>query len=304
MVPVLKSIDLNTEKKGWPWNVEVSSHIYKERPIWPKISIVTPSYNQGKFIEETIRSVLLQNYPNLEYIIIDGGSTDGTIDIIKNYASQITYWVSEKDNGQSNAINKGLSRCTGNILHWLNSDDYLLFNALYHIGSFPWQEDTGAVVGIGHKVDLKGSIKYTPNVPDLSFNILLHWVGYANFMQPACFFSAKAWKECGPLNETLHFCLDVDLWLKIAQKYKFEKIHENLAHAYIHEQAKTTAEKEKMKIETALLVATYGGFEVGRKVLYQFVEEYHLYRKTHHLIFYNPFVKLVKKVVNKICKFF
>ncbi len=91
----------------------------------PKISIITPSYNQGKFIEETILSVINQQYSNLEFIIIDGGSTDNTVDIIEKYSTQITYWVSEKDEGQSDAINKGFLKATGEIINWLNSDDYL-----------------------------------------------------------------------------------------------------------------------------------------------------------------------------------
>ena len=97
---------------------------------YPKISIVTPSYNQGQFIEETILSVLDQDYPDLEYLIIDGGSTDNTIDIIRKYSKHLTYWVSEPDRGQSHAINKGFAICTGEIFNWLNSDDLLLNNAL------------------------------------------------------------------------------------------------------------------------------------------------------------------------------
>lgn len=120
-------------KKGWPWTEEVNADIYASKKEWPKISIVTPSYNQGKFIEETIRSILLQNYPNLEYIIMDGGSKDDTVEIIKKYEPWITFWVSEKDSGQANAINKGITKCTGDIFNWINSDDYLAPNALYNI---------------------------------------------------------------------------------------------------------------------------------------------------------------------------
>jgi glycosyltransferase involved in cell wall biosynthesis len=100
---------------------------------YPKISIVIPSYNQGKYLEETILSVINQNYPNLEYVIIDDGSTDNSVEIIKKYEKYLTYWVSEKDNGQSDAINKGLKKCTGEIFNWLNSDDYLETNALFKI---------------------------------------------------------------------------------------------------------------------------------------------------------------------------
>ncbi|WKN40711.1 glycosyltransferase family 2 protein [Tunicatimonas pelagia] len=284
--------------ENWPWQEGIPNKIYQNRDQWPKISIVVPSYNQGKFIEKTIRSVQLQNYPNLEFIIVDGGSTDNTVDVIRQYEDHLDFWVSEKDNGQAHAINKGLQSATGDILYWINSDDYLLPNALFHIGSFDWQPETGAVVGIGHKVDTHDRIQYTPEVPELSFQAFLRWVGYGNFMQPACFFSAKAWRECGPLNENLHFCLDVDLWLKISQKFKFEGIDQELAHAYIHPDAKTTAEKEKMKMETALLIAKYGpeGFEEGRKLLYCFTEKHLQYKKAYTLLFDNLFAKALRKL--------
>jgi glycosyltransferase involved in cell wall biosynthesis len=119
-------------KIGWPW-IERSSQLpdkMTDGSAWPHISIVTPSYNQGQFIEETIRSVLLQGYPNLEYIIIDGGSTDNTVEIIEKYESWISYWVSEKDSGQSDALNKGFAIGDGQICAYINSDDIFLPNAL------------------------------------------------------------------------------------------------------------------------------------------------------------------------------
>ena len=119
-------------KTGWPWTVETPP-LPPARPDgspWPRISIVTPSYNQGQFIEETIRSILLQGYPDLEYIIIDGGSTDQSVEIIKKYEPWLTYWVSEKDRGQAHAINKGFARVSGEIGGYLNSDDFYLPNAL------------------------------------------------------------------------------------------------------------------------------------------------------------------------------
>lgn len=121
-----------SKSSGWPWTEQTKplAPTMENGKPWPKISIVTPSYNQGKFIEETIRSVLLQNYPNLEYVIIDGGSTDETQAILELYSSWLSYVISEPDGGQSNAINKGLAKASGDWINWLNSDDFLLPNAL------------------------------------------------------------------------------------------------------------------------------------------------------------------------------
>src|SRR4051794_36526007 len=125
--PTLQELPLPPEgKQGWPWTEESQSlpETQPDGSPWPKISIVTPSYNQGHFIEETIRAVLLQGYPDIEFIIIDGGSKDNTVEILKKYAAFIAYWVSEKDNGQANALNKGFARATGQIYYWVNSDDW------------------------------------------------------------------------------------------------------------------------------------------------------------------------------------
>lgn len=246
------------ELSRWPWDEEVSSDIYADRDIWPKISVITPSFNQGRFIEETIRSVLLQNYPNLEYIIVDGGSTDNTLEIIKKYESRISWWVSEKDNGQADAINKGIKKSTGQIVNWLNSDDYLLPRALYHIGNYSWEKSIGALVGRGYKINLQKEIIYAPYPQRLGYKAFIHWMQENNFMQPACFFSRESWNQCGPLDEDLNFCMDVDLWLKIARKYDFRHLDEDIAFAYTHEGAKTTAESFNCRLETAFLIYKNG----------------------------------------------
>lgn len=241
---------------------------------YPKISIVTPSFNQGIFIEETIQSVLNQNYPNLEYIIIDGGSTDNSVEIIKRYENKIHYWVSEQDEGQSDAINKGFSKATGDIFYWINSDDYLLPNTLIKIAALNWTPNIGAIVGIGHIVNLNKEINYTPTFYEpITTEQLYNWTNNKDFMQPACFFSKTAWNDCGPLNKDLYFCMDVDLWIKISKKYEFQRIDLNIANAYVHENAKTNAEVEKMKMETYLMVASHGGFLFARNLLYDFFEQ-------------------------------
>src|ERR1700680_2414413 len=153
-------------KTGWPWTIE--SHkvprLMANGQAWPKISIVTPSYNQGSFIEETIRSVLMQGYPNLEYIIMDGGSSDQTLDVINKYKPLLTHFESKPDRGQSHAINKGMAIGTGEILNWLNSDDFLEEGALIQMAEAfsSAAEGVGAMVGIGHMIDLDKHILRSP----------------------------------------------------------------------------------------------------------------------------------------------
>ena len=130
---------------GWPSVKPSTSQQELERLDPPRISIVTPSYNQGAFIEETIHSVLLQNYPNLEYIVMDAGSTDNTVEVIRRYADRITYWESEKDRGQSHAINKGIARSTGQIFNWINSDDLLMPGALWSVAQ-AWMKKPGCII--------------------------------------------------------------------------------------------------------------------------------------------------------------
>src|SRR6267154_2378048 len=113
-------------KTGWPWTVETDPELYAGRSQWPRISIVTPSFNQGSYLEETIRSVLDQNYPNLEYVVVDGGSTDRSVEILQRYADRLAWWSSEPDGGQYAAINKGFKHTSGEIMAWINSDDKYL----------------------------------------------------------------------------------------------------------------------------------------------------------------------------------
>ncbi len=242
---------------------------------WPRISIVTPSYNQGEFVEETIRSVLLQGYPNLEYLVVDGGSDDETVSILGKYDPWIDDWVSESDRGQSHAINKGLEKASGDILTWLNSDDYLAPDALRHMAEAFHRagSNVGAIVGVGHKVNREGEIVYTPDPPDLSYEALLDWLGRGNFMQPACFFRRQAWEECGPLREDLRYPMDVDLWLKMARDYDFDRLGETIAFAHEHKGAKTTGERPYMRAETIKLISEYGGREAAWRELDRMAED-------------------------------
>lgn len=186
--------------------------------IYPKITIVTPSYNHGEFLEQTILSIIKQNYPNLEYIIIDGGSTDNTIEIIKRYEQHITYWVSEKDNGQSHAINKGFARATGDWGIWINSDDMLAPGALHKIAeTLARAPKNTMLMGQYHEVDRYGEnpkLKHSKiRTLEELVDIQHHWRKGGNQIgQQALFFSLDLWRKVGGLDENNHTSMDYDLW--------------------------------------------------------------------------------------------
>ncbi len=156
-------------RKGWPWTEEMPTAAAQPPSggSWPKITVVTPSFNQGRFIEETIRSVLLQSYPNLEYFVIDGGSSDETVGILKKYEPWLSYWVSEKDQGQAHAINKGFARAAGDWIAWQNSDDFYYPGALHAVGCAAMRNaDADVVYGDKDYVDQAGGFLFTARAKD------------------------------------------------------------------------------------------------------------------------------------------
>lgn len=206
----------------------------------PKISVITPSYNQGEFIEETIMSVLGQGYPNLEYIIIDGGSTDNTIDVLRKYANQFAYWVSDKDNGQASAINKGLAMATGDILCWLNSDDMYLPGTLKYISESLNTSRPEVLMGnCIHIKDGTGVVVGSDVVSDHGRHNLL-WCNYV--LQPSSFWTRKVWEAAGPLDEGLHYALDWD-WFVRAKigNADFKAVEKQLSIYRIHAAHKSSS---------------------------------------------------------------
>ncbi len=207
---------------------------------FPKISIVTPSFNQGKFIEETILSVIGQGYPNLEYIIIDGGSTDETVDIIKKYEKHLTYWISEKDNGQSHAINKGFSRASGEILGWLNSDDMYVPATFSFISGLIDVTETG--VYFGNCIHFKESEgEFTCHGSDV---IKAHaedkLVNSIYVIQPSSFWTKSTFQKVGPLREDLHYGFDWEWFIRAEiSGINFHSVSKCLSMYRFHDSHKT-----------------------------------------------------------------
>jgi glycosyltransferase involved in cell wall biosynthesis len=248
------------DREGWPWTVEpdLMPATTPAGTPWPRISVVTPSFNQGQFLEQTIRSVLLQGYPNLEYIVIDGGSTDESIAILKKYESQIAHWVSEPDRGQSHAINKGFERATGEIMCWLNSDDFYLPGTLRAVGeSLASGSGTFAVVGHCVQVYADGRPPYhgTGRFEGLD-RLLQFWKGY-QMHQPSIFWRREVFEKVGYLDESQHYIMDFDYWVRMARYFEFRNLDLDLSCATYHAEAKTGDDFVKYMQELRRQAPTY-----------------------------------------------
>ena len=206
----------------------------------PLISIVTPSYNQARFLEETVLSVLNQDYPNIEYIIIDGGSTDGSVDIISEHEDKLAYWISEPDRGQAHAINKGFARATGDIISWLNSDDVYEPNVLRLVAE-TLDPVAGPYVVFGDClfVDEQGRPKDVYRGIDQPFyRKLCYWRGW-DIPQPTVFIARRVIEEVGPLDESLHLAMDYEWFLRVARHYEFLHLGRILARYRVYPKAKS-----------------------------------------------------------------
>ncbi len=221
----------------------------------PKITIITPSFNQGNFIEETINSILSQNYSNLEYIIIDGKSTDNTVEVIKKYEKHITYWESQKDKGQSEAINKGMRKATGDILTWICSDDLLLENSLQKAANYFLENPTASLIHGKTKTFGEGyEDKITAGFhSDLSIDYFTHMC----FPQPSSFFKRNIFeKQSYEINgnknlvdESLHYCMDYDLLLRTVLNYDILQVDELFSAYRLHPASKTVSDWSKFEVE-------------------------------------------------------
>ena len=221
----------------------VKKYDYVKNINFPKISIITPSYNQGSFIEKTIQSVLSQDYPNIEYIIIDGGSTDNTIEIIRKYDKWITYWESEPDRGQSHALNKGFARATGDVFAWINSDDYYEHCSINKVMKLFVNSEIMIVNGNCMMHDTHSNKTFLDKAGEITTSRMLrYWTPFFCPPQPSIFFRKQVWQEVMPLNEKLNYTMDLDLWLKMSLKYKFTYYNALLSHYLIHQTSKSGSE--------------------------------------------------------------
>lgn len=202
------------------------------------ISIVTPSYNQARYIEQTIKSVLSQDYPRIEYLIVDGGSTDGSQNIIKKYEDKLGWWVSEKDRGQTDAINKGFARARGDILAWINSDDTYepgaVTAAVAYLRDHP---EVGMVYGDCNFINESGKVIGRFNSAQTNYRLLRR--GYAHIPQQTMFFRADLWKQVGPLDPSFYFAMDYDLWTRIAARTEIKYVPQTWANFRLHSSGKT-----------------------------------------------------------------
>jgi len=223
---------------------------------WPKITVVTPSFNQAAYLQETIESVLNQDYPNLEYIVLDGGSTDGSIDTLKKYEKCFAYWRTHPDDGQSAAIIEGFQKSTGDILCWLNSDDFLAPGALALVGEY-FQEHPEAEFLVGEVciVNDKGERRHYLSEPKWDTN----WQVYVRncVPQPSTFWRRSLYMKIEGVNPTYQFGMDYDLWFQFLQHTKPHFIRRLLSYQRLHPLAKTATLQDVEAVEKPIIAERY-----------------------------------------------
>lgn len=246
------------------------------------VSIVTPSFNQARYLEATICSVLAQNYQQIEYFVIDGGSTDGSVEIIQRYANQLTGWVSERDCGQTDAINKGFALAKGDILAWINSDDTYqpgaVNDAVFYLKEHP---DAGMVYGDTDFINERGEKIGQFPARQTDYHRLRQ--GYVHIPQQASFFRADLWRQVAPLDPTFYFAMDYDLWIRLAKLAPLVYLPRSWANFRLHGDAKTITADERCWPEMLRIHRRDGGswfsMLVGRYLLRKLAAPYIMWKR-------------------------
>lgn len=228
-----------------------------------RVTVVTPSFNQAPFIEQTIRSVLDQDYPDLEYIVVDGGSTDGSLEIIRRYADRLAWWVSEPDGGQTDALNKGFRRATGEVLAWLNSDDVYRPGAVWEAAAYlDAHPEFGMVYGEADFIDTEGRVTGRFDARQADYVRLMRGAVY--IPQQAAFFRRSLWEQVGPLDPAFYFAMDYDLWVRIARIARLQYLPGRTWAAFrLHASAKTIADDPRCWPEMLKVHRREGGGPVS-----------------------------------------
>jgi glycosyltransferase involved in cell wall biosynthesis len=218
--------------------------LHQENELMMRVTIVTPSFNQATYLEATICSVLEQDYPQIEYFIMDGGSSDGSLEIIQKYAGRLAGWVSEPDRGQTDAINKGFARASGEIIAWLNSDDTYRPGAVREAVQFLTDNpEVGMVYGDANFINSAGCT--IGKFPAAQTNLRLLQRGYVHIPQQSAFFRADLWRKVAPLDPSFYFAMDYDLWVRLARLAPMVYVHRTWANFRLHGDAKTIAADER-----------------------------------------------------------
>jgi len=240
----------------------------------PGVSIVLPIFNAGKFLEKTLRSLLCNDLTGIEIIVMDGGSTDNTPAILNHYREYFSVCVSAPDRGQSDAINRGFHKASQPILYWLNGDDLILPNVLGRVRRrFAQSDKPDVIVGDAYmtELDLTPINHFRFSNERLTFDHLLDYASN-HLIQPSVFFSRRAWEQCGPVSERLHYAMDADLFLSMSARFRMIHLPIDLAYSVYHEDCKTRGHRAESISELALVQARHGGFDVAQSTLNILVE--------------------------------
>lgn len=228
---------------------------------YPRITLVTPSFNQAQYLEETIQSVINQKYPNLEYIVLDGGSTDGSIEIIKKYSQHISYWLSKPDDGQADAIYKGFNRASGEIISWLNSDDLLCKNALFKVADhFIKNRNLGLIFGDAFLIDENSKLK---NFLFSSSSFDDYKYGASGIFQGSVFYTKEAYEKAGRINPNLNCAMEYELFFKIYKLFDVQHISDFIGCYRIHPLAKSSNLKDIARRECESIFANILGINLN-----------------------------------------